>query len=236
MKEGMLRVSHGLSASRAVVGPTAEGQSVTVPDPAMSRWLRTLVPRSRHRAERARFAHNLAADYGQYLFEKQGGICAISGLGFSLVTFPNVLVKHPFAPSLDRISSRGGYTPDNVRLVCIAVNFGIGQWGEELYLTFARAAVSHSDDLRRRLDALALSTTAEDLSMSEDVKSSAWASLQRERIAAAEAIAGTLSGEPLLRQRRRIASLKRNLTLGPAGLHAAAAKALNARLRRSDDE
>ena len=60
-----------------------------------------------------------------------------------------MLVKHPFAPSLDRISSQGGYTADNVRLVCIAVNFGMGQWGEELYLTFARAAVEHSNQGRK---------------------------------------------------------------------------------------
>ena len=56
-----------------------------------------------------------------------------------------------------------------------------------------------------------------------------WFSLQRERLAAAETISGTLSGEPLIRQRRHIASLKRNLTLGPAGLRVAAIKAAQSR-------
>jgi hypothetical protein len=29
---------------------------------------------------------------------------------------------------------------DNVRLVCVAVNFGMGQWGQEVFLTLASAA------------------------------------------------------------------------------------------------
>jgi hypothetical protein len=111
-------------------------------DPVMTRWLRSLVPRSRHRAERSQFAHDLAAGYGEQLFWQQGGLCAISGLPFSLTEFAGVLVKHPLAPSLDRISSQRGYTTDNVRLVCIAVNFGNGPMG--------RRAVSALRSCRRR--------------------------------------------------------------------------------------
>ena len=210
-----------------ITSPTDDGAGGSA-DLAIARWLQSMVPRSRHRAGRAQFAHDLVPDHAEQLFRRQGGRCAISGLPFSLARFEGVLVKHPFAPSLDRISSRGGYTTDNVRLVCIAVNFGMGQWGEELYLTFARAAVAHSDKL-----ALQGSQAAEILSasagtqMADEVE--AWSDSQRERIAAAEAVAAVLSGEALARQRRRLASLKRNLTLGPAGLKAAAAKAVATR-------
>jgi hypothetical protein len=51
-----------------------------------------------------------------------------------------------------------------------------------------------------------------------------WFAGQRERLAAAEELALNLFGEPLLRQRRRIASVKRNLTLGREGLKSAAAR------------
>ncbi len=96
-------------------------------DALMTRWLRNLASRSGHRAERSQFAHDLAANHPEYLFQQQGGSCAISGLPFSLAEFAGVLVKHPFAPSLDRIASQGGYIADNVRLVCISVNFGMAQ-------------------------------------------------------------------------------------------------------------
>lgn len=199
---------------------------VSAHDPLMARWIGNLVPRSRRRAGRAGFLNDLASDHGQRLFEQQIGLCAISGLPFSLAQFPGVLVKHPFAPSLDRVSSKGGYTADNVRLVCIAVNFGMGQWGEELYLTFARAAVARSD--RLAADAK-VSTVGTNAVAGEDEQARSWFSLQRERIAAAEAIAATLSGEPLVRQRRRLASLKRNLALGPEGLRLAGMHAARTR-------
>ena len=200
-------------------------------DPAMTRWLRSLVSRSRHRAGRAQFAHDLTADHAEWLFQRQQGCCAISGLAFSLTAFPAVLVKHPFAPSLDRISSQEGYTADNVRLVCIAVNFGMGQWGEELYLTFARAAVERSNQATRSVSEMTEAGLVNaKLHTSDETEAAAnWLSEQRERIAAAEAIASVLSGKSLAQERRRIASLKRNLTLGPAGLKAAAAKAVQTR-------
>ncbi len=199
-------------------------------DPLMAKWLRALVPRSRHRAGRSGLMHDLPADQGWQLFQQQQGLCAISGLAFSLAEFSGVLVKHPFAPSLDRISSQRGYTAENVRLVCIAVNFGMGQWGEELYLTFARAAVDRSSQLN--VAAAATAGAGASSTFSAEETASVWLAAQRERLAAAEKIASTLFGEPLLRQRRRIASLKRNLTLGPDGLRAAAAKAVHTRAGR----
>ena len=46
---------------------------------------------------------------------------------------------------MGRGSSNGGYPKDNVRLVCVAVNFGMGQWGEEVFLTLAQAAVEREN-------------------------------------------------------------------------------------------
>lgn len=209
--------------------PLVSADVATPYDLTMTKWLRALASRSRHRARRSGFLHNLPDDAGEQLFRQQKGLCAISGLPFSLTEFADVLVKHPFAPSLDRISSRSGYTADNVRLVCIAVNFGMGQWGEELYLTFARAAVDRSNHADNAMS-VATDAGSRSSSANADVDPIAiWLVAQRERLAAAEEIASTLSGEPLLRQRRRIASLKRNLTLGPDGLKAAAAKAVRTR-------
>ena len=38
---------------------------------------------------------------------------------------------HPYAPSLDRIDPKRGYTPDNVRLVVFAINTMLLDWGAD---------------------------------------------------------------------------------------------------------
>jgi hypothetical protein len=72
----------------------------------------------------------------------------VTGLEFSFERYPEAFVKHPFAPSIDRIQSRGGYTPGNVQLVCAAVNFGMGDWGQELFMRLARAAVARENNAK----------------------------------------------------------------------------------------
>jgi hypothetical protein len=130
---------------------------------------------------------------------------------FDLISgaFPRRLSNTP----LRRASIGGRRAADNVRLVCVAVNFGVGQWGEEVFLTLARAAADH--EKRERLEP------------STDLD--AWKAGYRERIAAAEALLASLPENERPKQRRHIASLKRALTLGPEGLRKAAARAYRSR-------
>jgi hypothetical protein len=46
----------------------------------------------------------------------------------------------PYAPSLDRIDCRKGYTKDNVRIVVYALNVMLMDWGE---VVFSRVAASY---------------------------------------------------------------------------------------------
>jgi len=64
------------------------------------------------------------------------GHCAVSGLPFDFTIHSG---RRPFAPSLDRIDSSGGYTKGNVRLVCFAVNVALNCWGDEAFLRMCRA-------------------------------------------------------------------------------------------------
>jgi hypothetical protein len=177
--------------------------------------LRGMAASSRGRAAKAGIEYSLPDGYASLLYEHQNGRCDVTDLPFSMQRFPEAFVKHPFAPSLDRRDSRGGYTVDNVRLVFVSVNFGMGQWGQEAYLYGARAAVERDAHLSERVKAIP-----------------DWHALQRDRIGAAEAIAEELTGNDLLRQRRRIGSLKRILALGPDGLALAARRAAVARAAR----
>ena len=54
------------------------------------------------------------------------GACEISGIPFDLS--PG---RKPTSPSLDRKNPAGGYTPNNVRVICHALNAALGDWGED---------------------------------------------------------------------------------------------------------
>lgn len=186
-------------------------QQVDFRDPnERRRWLARLVASARGRARKARMLFDLPPDFAENLFVRQDGRCAVTGVEFGLQRFPEALVKHPFAPSIDRRLSKGGYTQDNVRLVCVAANFGMGQWGEEVFLTLARAAVDREK---------------QQIAEPQPDSSLEWNARYQERIAAAEALLLTLPEDDRPKQRRHIAALKRALTLGPSGLKAAAYKA-----------
>jgi hypothetical protein len=74
------------------------------------------------------------------LFEAQGGRCALTGIGFDLRVVGTGQARRPFAPSLDRIDASAGYTRDNIRLVCQAVNFALNAFGEDVFREIALAA------------------------------------------------------------------------------------------------
>ena len=103
--------------SPVTADPLVSVDVATPCDLTMTKWLRALASRSRHRARRSGFLHDLPNDAGERLFQRQIGLCAISGLPFSLAEFVDVLVKHPFAPSLDRIPP-GADTPRRTYKPC----------------------------------------------------------------------------------------------------------------------
>jgi len=63
------------------------------------------------------------------LYGKSGGYCQVTGITFNRFR-PAGSTKRPWYPSLDRIDSSKPYTFDNCRLVCVAANFAMGEWGE----------------------------------------------------------------------------------------------------------
>ena len=177
----------------------------------LHRTLKKIHAGARRRALRSGIDFALAPDHVECLWQRQGGCCAVSGISFNDERFDHALVMHPFAPSLDRKDSRGGYTPENVRLVCTCANFGTGQWGEEV--------------LRR----VAVGMLKKEASPPAPTEDEDWLRQQRAKLAAAERLALGLSGEEPKVQHRRIAALKRSITLGPEGLRKAAERARSTR-------
>jgi hypothetical protein len=58
--------------------------------------------------------------------------CAVTSIPFysTCRAFSRI---NPYAPSLDRIDPKGGYTKDNVRIVVLALNIMLMDWGHDVF-------------------------------------------------------------------------------------------------------
>ena len=66
------------------------------------------------------------------------GYCSVTKIPFSHEAMPNRR-RNPFAPSIDRIDSSKGYTPDNIRVVIFAFNLMLADFGAEVFGEVAKA-------------------------------------------------------------------------------------------------
>jgi len=87
--------------------------------------------KTKERAEVRDIPFDLTQLQVQELFNTAGHRCQLTGLPFNKSYKPAGSTKRPFAASLDRIDCTLGYTIVNVRLVCVAVNVALGEWGYE---------------------------------------------------------------------------------------------------------
>jgi hypothetical protein len=94
--------------------------------------------KERARERKIKFALTLSDVH--YLYVKGGGRCALTKIAFNRFR-PANSTKRPWFPSLDRIESHKPYTVENTRLVCVAVNIALGEWGDWVVNAIARAIV-----------------------------------------------------------------------------------------------
>jgi hypothetical protein len=185
-------------------------------DQNIDKLVRAALKRARQRARRDGIEFTLTTEDLNALWEACEGRCAVSGLPFSLDTFVDALVKHPFAPSIDRKDSSKGYTLKNTRLVCTAANFAMNQWGAEVLRRVSRGVVAKE---RKQRD--------------HNTDWIAWDRRMKQKLRRMERAAENMTGEDLTEQRQRIAAVKRAMTIGPVGLSDAAARAWRRRRRIS---
>lgn len=94
---------------------------------------------SRQRARSRKKAFDLTIDWLLATVRKQKYRCALTALPLDL----GKMHRNPFGPSLDRIDCAGGYTQDNVRVVAMAVNIMLSDWGESVLEKVAKAYLAN---------------------------------------------------------------------------------------------
>jgi hypothetical protein len=89
------------------------------------------------RAKRKKVEFTLSPEDVAELWKKSKGRCALTGIRFDEANVAR-FARRPWVPSLDRKDATKGYTPENARLICCAMNFALNSWGEEVFERVAR--------------------------------------------------------------------------------------------------
>ena len=106
--------------------------------------LDNLLQAARGRAKKNNIEINIDLDFLLHLYEQQNGKCKLTDLNFTLNVRKEGQHFNPFNPSIDKINSKGGYTKDNIRLVCVIVNLSLNEFGEENFKLMCEAYISKS--------------------------------------------------------------------------------------------
>jgi hypothetical protein len=93
---------------------------------------------ARNRKNRRHMEFDLTIDWLLDEVEKQNFCCALTGIEFFAAHRSNG-AKNPYTPSIDRIDPKRGYTRDNVRIVCFAINTMLMDWGPAIFEQIARS-------------------------------------------------------------------------------------------------
>jgi hypothetical protein len=88
-------------------------------------------------AKRRDIAWRLTTDDEKRLIIRANGHCEVTGVAFD-VGLRKADGRCPFAPSLDRIDSKGIYELNNCRLVCYATNIALFNFGDDILTSLAR--------------------------------------------------------------------------------------------------
>lgn len=93
----------------------------------------------RQRVKKFGLECTISADWIVEQVEKQGGRCAYTGWRFDNAAVGRGYARNFFGMSIDKVDPRGGYTPENTRIVCWGVNRAKGDIPMERFVAMCTA-------------------------------------------------------------------------------------------------
>ena len=108
------------------------------PEPRWEKWARLHWKTVKSRAAKKGLPFEITQASLVRMVKKCDGKCQLTGIPFSEKN-PTKAFRRPWMPSVDRINNRKGYVRGNCRIVCVAVNQAMGQFGEDALYRIARA-------------------------------------------------------------------------------------------------
>lgn len=106
-------------------------------------FLANLYEKTKARAKRLGREFDFPMSEFVTLWEASKGRCALTGIKFDVGNAPGYR-RRPWVPSVDRIDSKLGYIPGNVRLICCAMNTALSEYGDAVFEKIARAYIDRS--------------------------------------------------------------------------------------------
>lgn len=101
-------------------------------------WLHDTLKRIKRRENSSKKGCTLLPADMAVMLLRSNGKCEVTGIPFS-DEVPNGSRISPFKESIDRIDSSKGYHAGNCRVVCLAVNLAMRDWGESVMITIGKA-------------------------------------------------------------------------------------------------
>lgn len=100
---------------------------------------------ARDRARKHGREFDITLDWLMLRWADNKGLCEVSGLPLTLDRdLAGDRRFQPFNPSLDRRDNARGYTPDNVRIVCVLVNLALNGFGDETFIRVCKAVAARN--------------------------------------------------------------------------------------------
>lgn len=108
--------------------------------------LYNLLEAARSRTKKKGLELDIDLDFLLELYNKQNGKCALTNISFTFErNKPGVKNFLPHNPSIDKIDPFGGYTKNNIRIVLVAVNLALNNFGEDCFYEICKAYIKNRE-------------------------------------------------------------------------------------------